>query len=69
MTSTTVESTLRHLEQLQAHRDQIQAELEDDIRTAVREARAQRATWAEIGAALRMTRQACWDRYRATSGR
>ena len=35
---------------------------------AVAEARAQGASWEEIGQALRMKRQAAWDKYHAAIG-
>jgi hypothetical protein len=35
---------------------------------AVKEARLQSATWEEIGQALRMSRQAAWDKYRKVIG-
>ena len=37
--------------------------IESKLTEAVREARRQRFTWDEIGAALGITRQAAWERF------
>lgn len=37
--------------------------IESKLTEAVREARRQRFTWEEIGAALGITRQAAWERF------
>jgi hypothetical protein len=37
--------------------------IESKLTEAVREARRQRFTWEEIGAAIGITRQAAWERF------
>ena len=39
------------------------AQVEENLTTWVRKARAAGATWAQVGAALGMTRQSAWERF------
>lgn len=41
---------------------------ESDIRGAVKAAREAHASWAEIGKALGVTRQAAWEKYKGLDG-
>ncbi|HET6910627.1 MAG TPA: hypothetical protein VFH54_14930 [Mycobacteriales bacterium] len=42
---------------------QARDQVDDFVGFAVRQLRSRGVTWAEIGAALGVTRQAAWDRY------
>ncbi|MGR6924182.1 ClpX C4-type zinc finger protein [[Actinomadura] parvosata] len=59
--SMTVEQILEHLPKIAA----VQAQVDDNLRAWVAHLRTRDTSWERIGAALGMTRQSAWERFRS----
>jgi hypothetical protein len=57
----TVEQILEHLPKIAA----VQAQVDDNLRDWVAHLRSRDVSWERVGAALGMTRQSAWERFRS----